>query len=256
MNPFATRSSGYQWIWPTSAMALVLGVMLTMAWITAQTRQSRFSELPTDVRDRLNAASLDFQGEYFKVQQELKSLRESFGELREENTKLQNAVADQTKSSQLLNESLQEVKTFAGLTEVEGPGLMITLRDAKNAPEGLGDYAVIHDIDVLKVVNELWNAGAESISVNDLRVGPHTNFRCVGSVILVDRVQIASPVVIRAIGDPKTLEGALDLPLGVLAEIRQVEPAMVKLERVENMRMPGFAGSTKPKFMKAVPPKG
>ena len=44
---------------------------------------------------------------------------------------------------------------------------------------------IIHDTDVLRVVNELWNAGAEAVTVNNRRVGPGTNYRCVGTTILV-----------------------------------------------------------------------
>lgn len=257
MNPFVSRFGRNSWIIALSAMSLTLGLMLSMAWLTAETRESRFGQLPSDLRTRITASTLDFETEFIKTQQELKTVRDSLAELREENTKLQNAVADQTKSTKVLNEALQEQKAYAGLTEVEGPGIMITLKDSeKEAPAGFSASEVaIHDIDVLKVVNELWNAGAEAVSVNNLRIGPRTNFRCVGSVILVDRVQIASPVVIRAIGDAKTLVGAMNLPLSVLAELRQFDPAMATVQEVDRMRLPAFSGSTKSTSMRVVEPK-
>jgi uncharacterized protein YlxW (UPF0749 family) len=94
------------------------------------------------------------------------------------------------------------------------------------------------------VVNELWNAGAEGIAVNNHRVVGGTSFRCVGSVILVDNVRIASPVIIRAIGDPATLKGALELPDGVLSDLRDIDPAMVVISKIDKHRVPAFAGST------------
>jgi uncharacterized protein YlxW (UPF0749 family) len=98
-------------------------------------------------------------------------------------------------------------------------------------------------------VNELWNAGAEAVSVNGIRIGARSNFRCVGSVILVNNTQISSPIKIRAIGDPETLYGAMNLRLGVLDEIRSTGgESMVQLEKVDKHRLPSYTGSTASKF--------
>ena len=104
--------------------------------------------------------------------------------------------------------------------------------------------SIIHDDDVLKVVNELWASGAEAISVNNHRVSIGTSFRCVGPTILVDGARIASPVVIRAIGDPDTLQGGLDIPGGILAQLREQDPAMVQIEKVKKHVLPAYTGST------------
>jgi uncharacterized protein YlxW (UPF0749 family) len=130
------------------------------------------------------------------------------------------------------------------------------LRDsAKTAPGDFGGLndAIVHDTDVLQVVNELFSAGAEAVSVNDLRVTNRVSFRCVGPTILVNDVKIASPIEIRAIGDPKTLLGAMNLPGGILAQFRQTDPSMVQLERVQRMTIKPFTGNTDFKFGK--PPK-
>ena len=70
---------------------------------------------------------------------------------------------------------------------------------------------------------------------------------------MVNDVKIASPVVIRAIGDPNTIMGAMNMPGGVLAEIRQTDPNMVQIEAVKNQELPEFVGNTTRKFAK--PPK-
>jgi uncharacterized protein YlxW (UPF0749 family) len=66
----------------------------------------------------------------------------------------------------------------------------------------------------------------------------------------VDGIPVASPMIIRAIGDPGTLEGGLNLPNGVLFEIRQTDPDMVQIEQVKDMRIAAYGGSTDRRFAK------
>jgi uncharacterized protein YlxW (UPF0749 family) len=238
MNPFVSRINRGSWEIPVSSLCLVLGVMISLAWITEQNRSSRLANLDPDQGTRVKTGDADIQAEYAKLAHEVSHLRG-------ENTRLQNAMADESKQGKVLNQSLQEVKLFAGLTEVEGPGVTLTLRDSTKPVTNASPLdRIIHDVDVLKVVNELWASGAEAVSVNNHRVSGSTSFRCVGPTICVDGAKIASPVVIRAIGDPDTLEGALNLPGGVLEELKQLDPDMIQIERVKKHHFPAYTGST------------
>lgn len=247
VKPLINRSPDSAWVWPVSALCLVLGVMLTLAWVTDSSRATRFAQLAPQIQARVGSGSID-------LQQEAKKLAEEVQHLRAENTKMESSISTQTGSTKVLNEQLQEVKTFAGLTEVEGPGLVVTLRDSSKAPQAFVLEQIIHDGDVLRVVNELWNAGAEAIAVNGHRVVTTTSIRCVGSTILINNTPIASPIAIRAIGDSATMEGALNLPAGVLAEIRSTDPSMVQLAPVKEMRLPAFSGSTEHHLLKVPAP--
>jgi len=239
VNPFTTaRNPANSWVIPVSAMCLVLGMMGTMAWVTDQNRPSRRSLLGDDQRTRVLSGPIDLQEQYGKLSDEVQKLRA-------ENTKLQNAMSSQTGSTKALNDSLQEAKAFAGLTELEGPGVVVTLKDiGKIRPDMQIVDQAIHDTDVAGVVNELFNAGAEAIEVNGHRVVSTTNFRCVGTTILVDSAKIAPPVVIRAIGVADTLFGGMGLPDGALDQIRQTDPAMVEIEKVKLMKLSAYSGST------------
>jgi uncharacterized protein YlxW (UPF0749 family) len=245
MNPFVTRISGNSWIVPVSLLSVVLIGLLRLAWITPANYRTRAAFLSSDQARRIEASFTD-------AADETKAMQEEVSKLRNQLTELQNAMGSKTQEAKALNATLQEVKLFAGLTEVEGPGLVITLRDARRSPsnEFAAQDLAIHDADVLKVVNELWNAGAEAISVNNQRISVGSNIRCVGSVIFVDQVRVAPPIAIRAVGDPQTLEGGMNLPLSVLDELRSVDPGMVTIEKVKNMRLPAFAGSTQRKIAK------
>ncbi len=249
MNPFpvaSEKSTGWAVI---SIVGLLVGVMAAMALIQHDKQDRRIRSLPADIRDDVIRADLDLTEEMAKLRAEVQKLRE-------DKTRLEEAASSKTDLSEELNNTLQEAKVFGGLTEVEGPGVTVILKDSKKPSEELPNVndAIIHDADVVRVINELWNAGAEALTVNNKRAGPTTSYRCVGSVIVVDGARFAAPIVIRAIGDPDALYGGLNLPGGVLSEIRDLDPSMVEIAVTKKMVFPAFDGSTSRKFAR-VPEK-
>ncbi|HSI72344.1 MAG TPA: DUF881 domain-containing protein [Fimbriimonas sp.] len=256
MNPFATRLQNQSWVLPVSAMCLVLGFMIALAWVTKENRSSRTPFLAAEQKDRVNLATVDIEA--------FQQLSTEVSKLRQEKTELEKALAKRGEDSSLLNKALQELKVFAATTKVIGPGVVVTLRDspkaqsdiAANGGQFLPDTA-IHDDDVMKVVNELFASGAEAISVNNHRVANPTTFRCVGPTILVNDMKIAPPIVIRAVGDPGTLYGGMTLPGGILSQIQATggEASMVQIEKVKEQELPAFIGKTSTQFIK-VPEDG
>lgn len=93
---------------------------------------------------------------------------------------------------------------------LRGPGLEVTLQDPLDSAIDSQTPAVsVRDQDLRMVVNALWSAGAEAISINDIRVGPATFVRTAGASILVNITPVQSPYVVRAIGDANALSVAL-----------------------------------------------
>lgn len=242
MSKVLSRSAP-TWLLPVTTVCLVTGFLVVSAW-----NQTPVPNAASRLQDRLG------------VQSGAPGVGESIGEksneiakLREEITKLENAVATQSRQANVLNDNLQSVKEFAGLTEVEGPGIEIIMKDSEKATsdEFLGSAYVIHDRDVINVVNELWMSGAEAVSVNGHRVSVRTSYRCEGPVIYVGRNPISSPVVIQAIGSPETLFGALTMRGRYLDDIRQVDPAMVDVRKKDRLVLPAYTGSTEVKYAKS-----
>jgi uncharacterized protein YlxW (UPF0749 family) len=257
MNPFASRITGNSWVVPVSALSLVLGFMVMTASITATTRQSRLGLLGPSQGIRVGTGTVDFQEQYVKLQEQNKTMSEEVKHLRAENDKLQRALGEGNSSTKVLNEGIEQAKAFAGLTELQGPGLKVTLLDSRKTPPPgmMANDSIIHDTDVLKVTNELFAAGAEAIDVNGHRIVTTSTFRCVGPVIHIDGVPVASPVAIRAIGDPETLLGGIKLPNGVLDEMQRFDKDMVQIETVKDMRISAYSGSTERKFSKVPRPR-
>lgn len=83
----------------------------------------------------------------------------------------------------------------AGLCAVEGPGIMVTLNDSKQKVK-LGDNQnlyIVHDEDLLRVINELRAAGAEAIAINDQRLVSRSEIRCVGPTVTVNGKMFGPP---------------------------------------------------------------
>lgn len=93
----------------------------------------------------------------------------------------------------------------AGLSNVRGSGISMTLNDAVAAGDfSIEDY-IIHDSDVFILLNELRKAGAEAISINGERVLGMTKTVCAGPTILINNSRYPVPFEFKAIGDPQTL---------------------------------------------------
>jgi uncharacterized protein YlxW (UPF0749 family) len=103
----------------------------------------------------------------------------------------------------------------AGLNAVRGPGLVVTLDDAQRDAEGRfpGDASpddlVVHQQDIVAVLNALWTAGAEGIQVQDQRLIATSVPRCVGNTLLLNGRTYSPPYVVSAIGDASAMQAAL-----------------------------------------------
>ncbi len=101
-----------------------------------------------------------------------------------------------------LARSLDTQSMVAGFTALHGPGLIVTLENSRRPTfSGTTDLGRVIDRDVQHVVNGLWAAGAEAVSVNDVRLTARTSIRNAGGAILVDYKPVAVPLRIRAIGN-------------------------------------------------------
>ena len=105
--------------------------------------------------------------------------------------------------------TLAALGVASGAAGVGGPGVTVTAddADASAVPGAKADPAGrILDIDLQYLVNGLWAAGAEAVSVNGQRLTSTTSIRGAGQAITVDYRPVARPYVVEAIGDPKTLQ--------------------------------------------------
>lgn len=132
-----------------------------------------------------------------------------------ENDKIQLEVGKYTQGQSALtlaNQQLLDAKMNAGLVEVFGQGLRITLDDSKRVVTEQDDAQLflIHEQYIRGIFNALWNGGAEAIAVNGHRVTNDTEVFCSGSYIQIGGTRQMPPYVIESIGDTNTLKSALN----------------------------------------------
>ena len=144
-------------------------------------------------------------------------------------------------ASELVNQQLQEAKMNAGLVDVTGPGIRITLDDSQQTiPENENiNLFVIHEEYIRDIFNALWNGGAEAIAVNRQRVTANTEVFCSGSYIQINGTRQMPPYIIDAIGDTVALNSALNFyGWFKLGDLQEQNGIIRKLETIENITIP------------------
>ncbi|MDP4181979.1 MAG: DUF881 domain-containing protein [Bacillota bacterium] len=126
---------------------------------------------------------------------------------KEEN--LKNAISSRNDDSlKKLKDQVDAVNLKAGLTDVKGSGVIITLDDAEARISEDESTLILHDKDLVRVINELKKANAQAISINDERVTGLTENVCAGPTIMINRRKYTTPFEIKAIGDSEALYNA------------------------------------------------
>ncbi len=243
MNVFASGHRNQPWVWQVTGLCFILGLLLASSLQTVR----KISRAGGPVRIGMSGAAPP------AVRTDvLRQRDQEIERLRSQVSDLETTMGKNTGQTKALNDDLQKAKVLAGLTPVHGPGVVVTLQDSKKkAPSARTLDAltgIVHDSDLQMVVNELGQSGAEAIAINDQRVVARTAIRCVGPTIQVNSVPLAPPYVIEAIGDPQTLYGGLNMPLGALDGIRRYDPDMAKIEKRNDMTLPAYTGSTEVRF--------
>ena len=205
--------------------------------------------------DATNASRLEtLQSLYNDVVEERDGLTEQVGQLQSELELYRQQAASGDEGSEALKTELEQMEITAGLTDVEGPGVTVVLEDSTQA-NVTGDEAdyLIHDNDILSVINELRSAGAEAISLNGERILATSEVRCTGAVVTVNGRRYAAPYVIVAIGDPDTLYSALTMRNGVV-DILSQWGITVRVTASDQLLIPAYSGTVDYQYAKPVAP--
>lgn len=124
----------------------------------------------------------------------------------ERDTILRNLVEE--RGSEDLTNEWERARVLAGLTEVVGDGVVITLNDASEIVNGISD-PLLHDSSLFEVLNEIKKAQPVAISVNGERIISATEIICAGPTTRINRNRYAVPYEIKVIGDSKKIREVL-----------------------------------------------
>ena len=168
-------------------------------------------------------------------------------------TKLNNyesAAAGSSETSKNLLKELDESRLLTGAVDVQGQGVIIYLTP-NNTLFGTNNNDRLGAQDLVYLVNELKFAGAEAISINDIRIVNSTGIRDAGNYILAndERISPSSRITIKAIGNQKLLYSALDFQ-EVFKDIKLL--CDVKYEKSDSIKILKYNKTYKFEYAKPV----
>ena len=154
------------------------------------------------------------------------------------------------------HELISELKIQACVTALQGEGIVVKMDDSTRvAKSGENpNLYLIHDDDLLRVINELKAAGAEAISINGQRLIATSEIRCAGPTLSVNNVRSSPPYEIHAVGDKKSLENAITMRGGV-AETLKVWGIQLEVTASDDVYIPPYKGTFKRVYSKVVDEK-
>ena len=215
-------------------------MLLTMSiFIQINTIESATKSVGSTIRDNsgLKDELLSLQGKYEDLYNILEGKEKELEEVR------LNAVANNEIDTQ--NEAeIKNNQMLLGLTEVSGQGVIITLDENRevNPDEVLNISGyLVHEEDLLYIVNELFNSGADAVAINDQRIVNTTSIICDGNIIRINGKMVGVPITIKAVGFPERMEYALSRPGGYLQKMAN-DGVVVYTERSENITVPKYEG--------------
>ena len=231
---------------------LILGIMcfiLTLLIsVQLKTVKNANKVAGTDANSELKTEVLIWKERYEEVYEVLQKAEEVLEIKREEATNNSNTSSNTQRQLKTLN-------ALIGVIDVKGNGIVMTVADNNNVTsqtvgiyDNISNY-LIHDRDLIMLVNELKNAGAEAISINDERIINTTSIACDGNVVLINGNKISSPFEIKAIGSQEALLGALQRPGGYLEQQLEGYGLVTKVEKQENITIYKYSGIINYKFL-------
>lgn len=193
---FAKYSTSIAMTIATLLLGLLIGVQVKDVYKTNEQLSSQKSQ------------SEMYEGMLIDEQKISKRLTNKLNKAISKNKKLLKDGKRKSETKRLMKR-LDNVEFLAGLTDVKGSGVIITLKDASKEDlnmeeEGLSDH-IIHYSDVIRVLNILKANGAQAISINDERILNTSSIICSGSTISINKNKYVLPYVIKAIGEDQQL---------------------------------------------------
>ena len=169
--------------------------------------------------------------------------------------KLEKYKAIETNKSSITDEidmELEQNNMILGKVQVQGQGLIIDLNDADNKyfDNTFEDqFRLVHNTDIIQVMNDLRNGGAEAISINNQRIIDSSEIYCSGPFLRINGVKIVAPFTIYVIGNKEVLYNYMMSDENYLKGmiLRKIN---VNVTESDSVKIPAFIGNEKANFMK------
>ena len=152
-----------------SKIAIILGTVCMLLTISIAVQMRTIEKATNTVGTGISDNS-GLKDEFLKNQDEYNTVYKKLEEAEKKLEEVRNQAAQNNETDTNIEAEIKEDRKLLGLTEVTGPGFIINLDDNRqiNSSEVLNvsDY-LVHEGDLTYIINELFNAGADAIAIND-----------------------------------------------------------------------------------------
>ena len=221
---------------PTRAnfFALVLAALLGFAIATqvSETQQQGLEDLRQDELVRI-LDDVTQNGE--RLDDELAELERSRDQLRE--------AGGSEEAVRAAQERFDTLGILAGTVPARGPGITMTLD---------GDESSVSATTLIDAMQELRDAGAEAMQVDDVRLVAGSYFTDEGATIQADGEALTRPYTFTVIGDPQTLSSAMEIPGGITESVRG-RGGRVSVTQLDDVSVDALHSVSEPRFAQPVP---
>lgn len=199
-----------------------------------------------NVQEDLGFVSLrtitDLQNLIKKEEEELANIKELIISSKRKLAQYEEATSEGGSIKDILQDEKEEFKLISGFVDLEGPGIVVKLSDSERELYEWEDpnNVIVHDLDVLILVNDLKIAGAEAISINGQRIMSISEIQCAGATITINNYTYGQPFIIRAIGDPDILGAAVKSPESYASILKEVYGLGLEVAVYENVKVSKF----------------
>lgn len=224
-------------------MLLTMSIFIQIKTISNANQEVARTFTNNDLRDQVLRWKQKYNDAYAALQSAEKTLEI-----------VRQSAVENTEGSDDKEKELRKNNMIIGLTDVKGEGVTVTMKDNNTVTaESISEYDdislyLVHEEDIRSIVNELENAGAEAISINDQRVIATTSITCEGNVISVNGQKVSSPFTIKAIGSSLGLYSALTRPGGYVEKLNNTGINTV-VKQSNEVTIPKYTGVITYKYM-------
>lgn len=145
----------------------------------------------------------ELKNEVLRIRQQNKDTFSKLEKAQLELEQIRKQATENSEGDSIVEAQIKQNNRLLGLTEVKGSGLIVRLDDNReiDPEEVIGDVGalLVHEGDLRQIINELFNAGAEAISINGKRVVNTTSIACDGNIIRINDEIVGAPMEIKAI---------------------------------------------------------
>lgn len=195
--------------------------------------------------------------EYSKAVEERNKLRQEINSLDDNNNEIVNKLNSYTSSEQKNEKIIEDLKSqftlykmISGFEDVKGSGIKIIIKDGdySGLPPELQRLKVLHDNDMINVVNDLRAAGAEAISINGYRIYPYSSIICDWAFLNIDEIKVPQPFEVEVIGEPKVLQEFMTSDNSYITGLK-ARGIDIEIKEVKEIIMRAKSSTITPEFM-------